>query len=51
MNTTPDTPTTAMSVVRSFWQEDLVGIRATRRLGWAKRADAIAFAHVLTQSP
>src|SRR5262245_1258062 len=37
MNDAPDSPAVATSVVTSFWQQDLVGLRAERFITW-KRA-------------
>lgn len=44
MNTTPDNPTTAATVMVSLWQRNLVGIRAERMINWKKRrAAAVGF--------
>lgn len=40
MNTTPDNPTTASTVMVSLWQRNLVGIRAERYINWKKRRSA-----------
>lgn len=37
MNSTPDNPTTATTVLTSLWQNNLVGIRAERMITWRKR--------------
>lgn len=37
MNTTPDDPTTASTVMVSLWQRNLVGLRAERYINWQKR--------------
>lgn len=37
MNTTPDNPATAATVMTSLWQQNLVGIRAERYITWARR--------------
>lgn len=37
MNSTPDNPATASTVLTSLWQHNLVGIRAERFVNWAKR--------------
>lgn len=37
MNTTPDNPATAATVMTSLWQQNLVGIRAERYVTWARR--------------
>lgn len=42
MNTTPDNPATASTVFTSFWQNNLVGIRAERIINWKKRRSAAA---------
>jgi len=42
MNTTPDDPATASTVHVSFWQNNLVGIRAERYINWLKRRSAAA---------
>lgn len=40
MNTSPDDPATASTVNVSFWQNNLVGIRAERFINWTKRRSA-----------
>lgn len=40
MNTTPDNPTSASTVMVSLWQRNLVGIRAERYINWKKRRSA-----------
>lgn len=42
MNTTPDDPATNNTVFTSFWQNNLVGIRAERIINWKKRRSAAA---------
>jgi HK97 family phage major capsid protein/HK97 family phage prohead protease len=42
MNSTPDDPATASTVYTSFWQNNLVGIRAERLINWLKRRTAAA---------
>lgn len=42
MNTTPDDPASASTVFTSFWQNNLVGIRAERIINWKKRRAAAA---------
>lgn len=37
MNSTPDNPATATTVLTSLWQNNLVGIRAERMITWRKR--------------
>jgi HK97 family phage major capsid protein len=37
MNTTPDNPATASTVMVSLWQNNLVGLRAERFINWVKR--------------
>jgi HK97 family phage major capsid protein/HK97 family phage prohead protease len=37
MNTTPDDPASASTVLTNFWQNNLVGIRAERFINWLKR--------------
>jgi hypothetical protein len=39
LNTTPDAPATAATVYRSFFQENLVGIRALRTINWLRGVD------------
>src|SRR5262245_33566253 len=34
MDTAPDAPVTAATIVQSFWQADLVGVKAIRFLSW-----------------
>lgn len=44
MNSTPDNPATAATVMTSLWQNNLVGIRAERYVTWAKRRpQAVAY--------
>jgi HK97 family phage major capsid protein len=44
MNSTPDSPTTASTVLTSLWQQNLVGIRAERLITWKKRRpEAVAY--------
>jgi HK97 family phage major capsid protein len=44
MNTTPDSPPTASTVLVSFWQNNLVGIRAERWITWQRRrATAVGY--------
>jgi HK97 family phage major capsid protein/HK97 family phage prohead protease len=40
MNTTPDNPATATTVLVSLWQNNLVGLRAERWINWARARDA-----------
>lgn len=40
MNTAPDDPQTASTVMVSLWQNNLVGLRAERFINWKKRRDA-----------
>ena len=40
MNDAPDDPASASTVLTSFWQHNLVGIRAERMINWAKRRSA-----------
>lgn len=43
MDSEPDNPTSASTVLVSFWQRNLVGFRAERTINWAKRrASAVA---------
>jgi HK97 family phage major capsid protein len=42
MNTTPDDPADASTVNVSFWQNNLVGIRAERYINWLKRRSQAA---------
>lgn len=42
MNSTPDNPASASTVYTSFWQNNLVGIRAERFINWLKRRSAAA---------
>lgn len=37
METTPDSPATASTVLTSLWQHNLVGVRAERMITWKKR--------------
>ena len=37
METTPDSPATASTVLTSLWQHNMVGIRAERMINWVKR--------------
>jgi HK97 family phage major capsid protein/HK97 family phage prohead protease len=44
MNSAPDNPATAATVMTSLWQNNLVGIRAERYVTWAKRRpQAVAY--------
>lgn len=44
METTPDSPATASTVLTSLWQHNMVGIRAERMLTWKKRrSTAVGF--------
>lgn len=44
MNSTPDNPTTASTVMTSLWQNNLLGIRAERMITWRKRRpQAVAY--------
>lgn len=44
MDSTPDNPTTASTVLVSLWQRNLVGFRAERTISWARRrASAVAY--------
>jgi HK97 family phage major capsid protein len=44
METTPDSPATASTVLTSLWQHNMVGIRAERMVTWAKRrSEAVGF--------
>ncbi|HFX3240131.1 TPA: phage major capsid protein [Pseudomonas aeruginosa] len=44
MDSTPDNPTTASTVLVSLWQRNLVGFRAERAINWARRrASAVAY--------
>lgn len=40
MNSTPDDPASASTVIVSLWQHNLVGLRAERFINWKKRRDA-----------
>jgi HK97 family phage major capsid protein/HK97 family phage prohead protease len=40
MNTTPDDPASASTVMISLWQNNLVGLRAERFINWKRRRDA-----------
>lgn len=39
METTPDSPATASTVLTSLWQHNMIGIRAERFVTWKKRRD------------
>jgi HK97 family phage major capsid protein/HK97 family phage prohead protease len=44
MNSTPDSPPTAATVMTSLWQQNLVGIRVERLVTWKKRRpQAVAY--------
>ncbi|ORL58105.1 phage major capsid protein [Pseudomonas putida] len=44
MDSAPDNPTTATTVLVSLWQRNLVGFRAERAINWARRrATAVAY--------
>lgn len=44
MNTTPDNPTSASTVMISLWQRNLIGLRAERYMNWKKRrAQAVQY--------
>lgn len=43
MDSTPDNPTTAATVMVSLWQRNLVGFRAERTINWARRRASAAF--------
>jgi HK97 family phage major capsid protein len=44
METAPDSPATANTVLTSLWQHNMIGIRAERMVTWTKRrAEAVAF--------
>lgn len=44
MNSTPDNPATASTVLTSLWQNNLLGIRAERMITWRKRRpQAVAY--------
>nr|WP_298117415.1 phage major capsid protein [uncultured Pseudomonas sp.] len=44
MDSAPDNPTTASTVLVSLWQRNLVGFRAERTINWARRrASAVAY--------
>jgi len=44
METTPDSPATASTVLTSLWQHNMVGIRAERMVTWTKRrSGAVGF--------
>lgn len=45
MNTTPDDPSTAATVMRSLYQENLVAVKALRFITW-KRARATSAAYI-----
>ena len=40
MNTTPDDPATASTVLTSLWQNNLVGIRVERQINWKRGRDS-----------
>lgn len=40
MDSAPDNPATASTVLVSLWQHNMVGIRAERAINWVKRRDA-----------
>jgi HK97 family phage major capsid protein len=42
MNTTPDEPTSASTVLVSLWQRNLIGLRAERYINWKKRRSTAA---------
>jgi hypothetical protein len=39
MNSTPDSPVTAATILNSFWQTNTVGIRAVRMISWLRGVD------------
>lgn len=44
MNSTPDNPATASTVLTSLWQNNLVGVRCERMVTWRKRRpEAVAY--------
>lgn len=44
MNSTPDDPQTASTILTSLWANNLLGIRAERMITWRKRrAQAVAY--------
>ncbi len=44
MDTAPDSPATASTVYASFWQRNLVGVRAERFITWTKaRTDSVVY--------
>lgn len=44
METTPDSPATASTVLTSLWQHNMVGIRAERMVTWKKRrSESVGF--------
>lgn len=44
MDSTPDNPSTASTVMVSLWQRNLVGFRAERTINWARRrASAVSY--------
>jgi HK97 family phage major capsid protein/HK97 family phage prohead protease len=46
MSSTPDNPETAATVLRSLWQDNLIGIRAERFVNWLKaRPQAAQYIH------
>lgn len=42
MNTTPDNPTSASTVLVSLWQRNMIALRAERYMNWKKRRSAAA---------
>ncbi len=42
METTPDSPAVASTVLTSLWQHNMVGIRAERMINWVKRRSGAA---------
>lgn len=40
MDSSPDDPTTNSTVLVSLWQQNLIGLKATRWINWQKRHDA-----------
>lgn len=48
MDSAPDDPTTASTVMVSLWQQNLVGLRGERFINWAKaRSDAVRRIHTV----
>jgi hypothetical protein len=43
MNTTPDDPPSATTVIVSLWQENLVGFRPVRAVNWSAQAGAVQY--------